>query len=79
MRTEGDDDGGAVVLGGVLLGGADHLLVAEVEAVENADRERQRAWKGGKCLNGAENLHAWGGSFSRGACGPQGEGRSRPV
>ena len=54
-------------------------LVAEVQAVENADRERQWAGKSGKSLNGAENLHAWGGSFSRGACGPQGEGRSRPV
>jgi hypothetical protein len=48
VRIEGDDNGGAVVLGGVLLSGADHLLVAEVEAVENANSERQRAGKGGK-------------------------------
>jgi hypothetical protein len=76
---KGDDNGGAVVLGGVFLRGADHFLVAEVQSVENADCERQWARKSGKSLNGAKNLHAWGGSFSRGACEPQDEGRSKPV
>lgn len=58
MRIERDNDSGAVVLGGVLLGGFDDLLMPEVHSVENSDCERQRAGDGGEGVDGAENLHA---------------------
>ena len=57
MRVEGDDDGGAAVLFGMLLRGPDDLLVAEVKTVENTDGERKGPWKGGEGVDGAEDLH----------------------
>jgi hypothetical protein len=58
MGIEGDDDSSAVMLGRVLLGGSNHLLVAEVEAIKHTHGECQGAGNGGEGVDGAENLHA---------------------
>lgn len=60
MRIKSGDHRRAVVLGGVLLGGADHFLMAKMQSIENSDRERQRTGKGGKGIDGTENLHGGG-------------------
>ena len=58
MWIKGDDNGGAVMLGSVLLGGSDDLLVAEVNAIENPHGECQWPGESGEGVDGAENLHA---------------------
>jgi len=58
MWIKGDDNGGAVMLGGVLLGGSDDFLVAKVNSIEDSHSECQWASESGEGIDGAENLHA---------------------
>jgi hypothetical protein len=60
MRIERYNNSGAVVLGGMLLGGFDDFLMSEMHTIENTDCERQRTMNGGEGIDGAENLHAGG-------------------
>ena len=59
VGIERDDDCCAVVLGGMLLGGANDLLMSAVNPIKNTYGESEGAGKGGKGFDGAENLHAW--------------------
>ena len=57
MRIERDDDGGAARFGRVVRRSRDHGLVAEVNAVKNADGEEEGTVEGGEIRYGVEHFH----------------------
>jgi hypothetical protein len=57
MRVECDHDRRSVGRPGVFGGSRDDRLMAEMNAVEDANGEKERAWQARQFGNGPENFH----------------------
>jgi hypothetical protein len=58
MRIEGDDDRRAARFFCVSGRSGNHSLMAEVNAIENANRKEERAGQSGQVADGTKDVHA---------------------